>query len=206
MKILIYLVISIFAIIFLFLIALLFSHTKISGEASRTDSKSDARILINFLRNVLTVRFDLVDGRKHMALFLVSWKIYQKELAGGERRKSKSKAVPRQKKKGSLQKKLLVLQSYWQPGKRFLKNLLVQFKYFKLDGAVNLGLGSPSKTGLFYGYWLATKEFIPASSLTVHPEFLKKEISGWISTDVQVRLVGLVKTAIPFWLKIRKIK
>jgi len=206
MKVLIWLIIGIFAATFLFLIALFFSRTKISGEVSRTDSKSNARILINSLRNVLSIQFDLFDGRKQIGFFLGSWKIYKKELAGREKGKTKAKTGPREKKKGSLQSKFLVLENYWQPGKHFLKKFLAQFKYFELNGVVHVGLGSPFTTGLFYGYWLAIREFIPASSLIVYPEFLEKEISGWISTDIQVRLIGLLKTAIPFWLKIRKIK
>ncbi|NOY79243.1 MAG: hypothetical protein GXO76_15430 [Calditrichaeota bacterium] len=206
MNTLIGLFIGIFAGIFLFLIALFFSRTKISGEASRTESKLNARVLIKFLRNLLSVRFDFFDNRKQIGFFLGSWKIYQKDLTPKTPGKAKTKTRPPKKKKRSLQSRLLVLKKNWQPGRRTLKKLLVQFKFSNLEGVVHVGLGSPFTTGLFYGYWLAVREVIPLSSLTIYPEFLNKEISGWITTDVQFRLIGLVKTAVPFWLKIRKIK
>ncbi len=206
MELLIWFIVSILAGMFLFLLAILFSRTKILGQAFLRGSKSDVRILIIFLRNVLHIQFDLVDGAKHFGLFLGAWKIYRKELTGKEKKQSEGKVSHREKQKNSFRSRFFVLKNYWRPGKQFLKQFFTQFKYFKLSGSVHLGFGSPSKTGMFYGYWLALKEFLPASSLVVQPEFLKKEASGWIATDVHVRLINLAKAIIPFWLKVRKIK
>jgi len=206
MELLIWLIVGIFAVTFLFLIAIFFSRTKILGKASLRDSKSDVRILIVFLRNIFNIQFDLVDGVKRIGLFLGTRKICRKELVGEKKVESGDKAGYREKEKSSLQSRFFVLKKYWQPGKQFLRQFFVQFKYFNLSGSVRLGFGSPSKTGMFYGYWLALKEFLPVSPLVVQPEFLKKEASGWISIDAQVRLINLAKIIIPFWLKVRKIK
>ena len=208
MKIIAWLAAIIFIEIFFFLIFLLFSKTKIYGEIHLTDSKVRARVLINFLRDFLNIHFDYENGGKRIVFLLGKSVVYQKKLGKetGKKPELQAKRENGQKKKNSLKYRFLMLKRLWQPGRQFLNQFFNQFKFFGLNGDLHLGLGSPSQTGIFYGYWLMLREFIPSSSLVVHPEFLKKEASGCISTDIHVRLVNLVKIVVPFWFKVKKIK
>ncbi|GBD94853.1 hypothetical protein BMS3Abin05_02469 [bacterium BMS3Abin05] len=208
MKMAVWAILCILPGFFLLLLLLLFTKTKISGKADLTESEKNYHILFHFIQSILKIRVDFFEKSQTVDFFIGGRRVYRRSLSAEKkgRKTHEKRAGTLKDKKTALKGKVTLLKEIWPPGKSFLKKLFSQFKQFRLSGNIHFGLGSPSRTGMFFGYWLALKRLLPVSSLDVQPEFFKEGASGWIAAEFRVRLFNLLIAGIPFWLKIRKIQ
>ncbi len=191
----------------LFLLVLLFSKTRVAARARLDAQKKNLLVEALFFFRVLKFQFQLEGENKKIFFTLGDRPLFRKNLAGKEQPDSEKKPVKSaSKKKPSAWRQIKLLKSGWALLENFLRRFFKSLHSFQISGDLLFGLGSPARTGIFWGVWKAAQNWLPSNTLILQPDFLGKKAEGWIATELHFRLVHLLRAGVPLFFGFRRLR